>query len=436
MKWFILICLFVMASCTKDKCSDAFVKDYNAMGSAFQNLYKEGATQDELNAFRNSMNAFISAHKDVKCKIDKEEVNPTTEVLATISELDEVMKLIAKVVYGQDNRVDVVDSPVSRYREWADSTAAHIPLSELDSNYNIKSESLGSAIGLCPGERFYNQFSAARCSGFLVGTDTIVTAGHCMQYTSDCSDIVWAFGYYKGVTQLKADDVYTCKKVIKQVVNSNGLDYAVVQLDRPVVGRKFFRYRTSGKISDSANLVVIGYPSGLPAKIADGASVRDNENSYWFSSNLDTFGGNSGSAVIDSSSGLVEGILVRGETDYVVSSVNGSSCYKVNVCPNNGCGGEEVTRMTKVEGIPTTLDTNSIMIGLFESQSLPTVESGAKVKTLGYSYNGYTVAGRKFLKVCGSHVYKDGQPKWLASGSGSCESQKSVIDEFLRLIQL
>lgn len=437
MKWITLVLMILaMTSCTKNKCSDMFVNDYKAMGLAFQNLYKENATQDELNAFRSSMEKFIGSHKDVECKIDGAMVNPTSEVSSMLSELDEVMKLIAKVIYGQDNRMDVMDSPIERYREWANSTAAHIPLSEMDASYTIKSESLGSSIGLCPGERFYNQFSAARCSGFLVGTDTIVTAGHCMQYESDCSNIVWAFGYYKGVTQLKQEDVYRCKRVIKQELQSNGLDYAVVQLDRPVKDRKFFRYRNSGKISDSANLVVIGHPSGLPTKIADGAVVRTNDNEYWFSSNLDTFGGNSGSAVIDSDSGVVEGILVRGETDYVTSSVNGSTCYKVNVCSNSGCGGEEVTRMTKVQGIPSILNVDSIMNGLFDSRNLPTVESGVRIKTLGYSYNGYTVAGRKFLDVCGVHVYKDEQPKWLFSGSGSCESQKSVIGDFLKLLQL
>lgn len=435
MKLLMLSVLILLVSCSKDECSDTFKRDYNDMTAQFKNLYKEGATQEELASFKGSMTTFLSSHKGVKCEINKEEVDPTAEIEATIAELDKSMKIVIKVVYGKDNRVDIVDSPVARYREWADSTAAHIGANELDSSYNIKSDSLGLSIGLCPGERFYSQLSAARCSGFLVGTDTLVTAGHCMQYTTDCTNYLWAFGFYKGVTQLKEEDIYRCKSVIKQELLSNGLDYAVVKLDRPVVGRKFFNYRTSGKIADGQNLVVIGYPSGLPAKIADGAAVRDNDNANWFSSNLDTFGGNSGSAVINANTGIVEGILVRGETDYAISSYNGSTCYKVNVCSDSGCGGEEVTRMTSVQGIPSILDANAIADGLFKSKNLPIVDSGARMETHGYSYNNYIVAGRKFLSVCGSHVYQDGQTKWITKSVGDCGSQSAII-EFLRLIRL
>ena len=52
------------------------------------------------------------------------------------------------------------------------------------------------------------------------------------------------------------------------------------------------------RLSLDTPLVVIGHPSGLPTKIADGAWVRNNESEYYFVTNLDTFGGNSGSAVL------------------------------------------------------------------------------------------------------------------------------------------
>ena len=55
-------------------------------------------------------------------------------------------------------------------------------------------------------------------------------------------------------------------------------------------------------------------------KIADGAWVRKNTNPVFFQTNLDAFGGNSGSPVLNSETGEVEGILVRGEIDYSYDS--------------------------------------------------------------------------------------------------------------------
>ncbi len=66
-------------------------------------------------------------------------------------------------------------------------------------------------------------------------------------------------------------------------------------------------------------LVVIGRPSGLPTKVADGAQVRS-VNDVFLVANLDTYGGNSGSAVFNAVTGVVEGILVRGDTDYVYNA--------------------------------------------------------------------------------------------------------------------
>ncbi len=62
-------------------------------------------------------------------------------------------------------------------------------------------------------------------------------------------------------------------------------------------------------------LYVIGHPSGLPTKVADGAQVCTQKGTH-FSANLDTYGGNSGSAVFNAKTNEVVGILVRGANDY------------------------------------------------------------------------------------------------------------------------
>ena len=60
-----------------------------------------------------------------------------------------------------------------------------------------------------------------------------------------------------------------------------------------------------------------------------------------FTANLDDHGVNSGSPVFDAASMVVEGILVRGDTDFVIDG----ACMRSNVCSDAGCPGfEEASR--------------------------------------------------------------------------------------------
>jgi hypothetical protein len=149
--------------------------------------------------------------------------------------------------------------------------------------------------------------------------------------------------------------------VVAAVLDIN-LDYAVIKLQRPVTNRAPLTYRTTGKISQSQSLVVIGHPSGLPTKITDGGKVTLNVERTKFSTNLDTFHGNSGSAVFDAKTGIIEGILIQGKTDYLPHDLkNPNSCMIVNKCDElaNNCStgpeemnpvkwGEVVLRMDQV----------------------------------------------------------------------------------------
>ena len=86
----------------------------------------------------------------------------------------------------------------------------------------------------------------------------------------------------------------------------------------------------------------ICFPSGIPLKYAPGAEIRDISKPEFFVANLDTFGGNSGSGVYDQATKELVGILVRGDTDYVLDS----GCRGDNVCPSSGSLGEDVTRIS------------------------------------------------------------------------------------------
>ena len=260
-----------------------------------------------------------------------------------------------KVIYGNDDRLDPHETTNNLHLEISRSTAAMIGGSALrvDSNgeYQVSGSSLQSR-GMCASERFAKQPTAARCSGFFVGEDLLVTAGHCVKSARDCSSYKWVFDYKidpnKDSITVAKSAVYSCKKIIKTVLDRGSKDdYALIRLDRKVVGRTALDFRRSGKVKRGTKLVVIGHPSGLPTKIADGAIVRNNNPGRYFVANLDTYGGNSGSAVFDAETGVVEGILVRGETDYVYDRRQG--CRVSNRCSDTGCRGEDVTRITNIE---------------------------------------------------------------------------------------
>lgn len=264
-----------------------------------------------------------------------------------------------KVVYGTDDRLDVYETTNNLHLELATSTAAMISGNSIDTN-GVEATISGSSLqsrGICATAKFAKQATAANCSGFLVGEDLLVTAGHCIRSEYDCKSWKWVFDF--AVTdaaqtgaevKVPSSSVYGCKEIVSRELNSsNSNDFALIRLDRKVTDRAPLRIRTEGKIADRAPLVVIGHPTGLPTKIAAGANVRNNSRDIYFVANLDTFGGNSGSAVFDAETGIVEGILVRGENDYVYDSAQG--CRVPQQCTNDSCRGEDVTRVTNIKAL-------------------------------------------------------------------------------------
>lgn len=259
----------------------------------------------------------------------------------------------AFVIYGEDNRVDAFASTNASFRELAKSTAAMFTDGDarrglFADSINLKGDSLAER-GVCASERFAKQKAGALCSGFLVSPTTLVTAGHCIQDLKDCRKHKWVFDYKvdsdrQFEVEVSKNSVYKCKSIINQKLTKTN-DFAYIELDRPVTDRQPLKIRTSGKPAVGDELVVIGHPSGLPTKIADGAKVRSLKGEF-FVANLDSFGGNSGSAVFNVTTEEVEGILVRGEADYMKKP--GSNCKKPFTCKDDACRGEDVTYIGNV----------------------------------------------------------------------------------------
>lgn len=273
----------------------------------------------------------------------------TASVFASTSGID--------VIYGEDNRMDVFEARDNALVELSKSTAAMIAAPSLKTNRTGTTTVFGKTLesrGICASERFSQQISAANCSGFLVAPNILVTAGHCIKSQIDCTKYKWVFDYKvtrsdQGEVDVPTSSVYSCKSIIATELNQvTKEDYAVITLDRNVTDRAPLSFRKTGKIRKGTSIAVIGHPTGLPTKITDGAKVRSLAGKF-FVGNLDTYGGNSGSAVFNTKTGQVEGILVRGENDYVYDSAQG--CQVSNVCDSDGCRGEDVTYITNIEAL-------------------------------------------------------------------------------------
>ncbi|MNT21994.1 Trypsin [compost metagenome] len=211
----------------------------------------------------------------------------------------------------------------------------------------ITSKTLENEMRVCSSEPYAQQPAVGNCSGSLVGEDLIATAGHCVG-ASDCRGYSVVFGYRMqnsttAVLSVPESEVYGCKTVVAREYTNNQ-DYALVQLDRKVTNHRPLTLAKT-PVGAGDEIYVIGHPSGLPTKIADGARVRSLASGF-FRTNLDTYGGNSGSAVFSAETNEVVGILVRGESDFKYA--NNNQCRVSNVCAEDGCRGEDVTNISYI----------------------------------------------------------------------------------------
>jgi hypothetical protein len=257
-----------------------------------------------------------------------------------------------KVIYGVDDRQDLHEVKNEKYLESAKSVVALFESDQVsdmgDGTSELALANFGDQNDLCASEKFRDQPVGAFCSGFLVAPQIMATAGHCVN-TANVQNVRFVFGFKMNApgdptTRINNSEIYKGSRIIGRELIDNGADWALVELDRPVENHPPVRIRSTGKIEDGAPVYVIGHPCGLTMKVAGGAVVRDNNNPSFIICNLDTYGGNSGSAVFSDSENepFVEGILVRGETDFAPAG----NCNISLVCPSTGCRGEDVTRTT------------------------------------------------------------------------------------------
>lgn len=266
--------------------------------------------------------------------------------------VDEVEK---PVVYGTDNRTDVYAHADATLRARAQqATVALMSPGDINTtnpnNVTFNSQTLQQAQNLCTTQRFLSDPTPAFCSGTLIDDDLVLTAGHCITSASACTNTRFVFKFYRpsagALETITTADIFSCTSIVARqqaTVGGRNLDYAVVRIDRAATPRFTPAPVRAGNsaVAVGQNVAVIGSGSGIPFKIDAGGSVRDARAGTldYFVASTDTFGGNSGSGVYETSGYSVAGILVRGETDYVANG----SCNIVNTCTETGCRGEDIT---------------------------------------------------------------------------------------------
>lgn len=255
-----------------------------------------------------------------------------------------------KAIYGQDSRREIIETS-GRQQELARSVAVRIHDSNLKDEYNgtysLAYQSLANRSGVCLSERFARQNAITSCTGFLIADDLIATAGHCMKTQEDCTDESWVFDYQtespgiSHIQEVKKENVFRCQKIVAQNY-APGKDWAIIKLNRKVKNRKPLEL-SHYELPKNTTVFVIGSPDGLPLKLATG-SVRDHYSNF-FVTNLDTFSGNSGSPVFNSFTGVVHGIVVRGEEDYEQTT---SRCKRNRSFLDHEGRGEQVQKIQDV----------------------------------------------------------------------------------------
>jgi V8-like Glu-specific endopeptidase len=265
-------------------------------------------------------------------------------------------------IYGDDDREEYYESFDPLLKDVADATAVmvrpfRVEDTDQDGVKRLEDDLFSEEKNLCDSEPYRDQRAPGFCTGFLVAPDVMATAAHCIDDQADCLNTRFVFEFRKDsadddASLVKSSDIYSCETLLaREHDDANGIDvgtdWALVRLDR-APARTPVSFRETGELAEDNMVALVGHPSGLPQKIAGGGRVFDVSEDVYFKSDLDSYGGNSGSPVVNFITGIVEGVHVRGTSDFEETD---AGCSVSRVCDevgDDGCGGNSAVRISRL----------------------------------------------------------------------------------------
>ena len=262
----------------------------------------------------------------------------------------------ANLIFPPENRLEAYQVSNPLIQQAMRATAGMVYQNILEYNpkthlYHYNAPNFSERTGACTNHPYSQQPAPILCTGFLIGPNTLVTAGHCQRQPWDCSNNVWVFDYaLQSPKQTSIEtperNVYRCSRVVQSVWDpENKIDFAVIELDRMVLDRRPLPLG-EGYPQLGQKVFMPGHGGGVPLKVTAEGEVIGNAHPHFFQASLDALGGNSGSPVINLTTGEVEGLLVRGGNAPEWNEAgNGQeqSCRTEYVCDEQ-CTGVEITR--------------------------------------------------------------------------------------------
>lgn len=371
-----------------------------------------------------------------------------------------------KAIFGEDNVYDYFEYSNPFYDELSNLTLAVVQSENLKTSDNGETfdfrgvnRPLYESHKMCIDERFSKQIAEGFCSAFFVSPDLVVTAGHCIN-EEKCKSTKFVQGYkIDGRTQranssFSKDQVYSCEKILAHQFTSFGSgyeDYAIVLVDRPSSSKLNLKFKevVQSSINNSKEVMVIGHPLGLPQKIAREGRVLSFYNDNAVNTNLDSFGGNSGSPVFDEKSGNYFGILVAGGKEGNLEFNEEKGCYQWVKCDriqnNARCTANIIQTLTGIPEIQDGLINSFQLFDAFEKRDSEKVyhllRSTYDVNQLsrnGYNFLQYALWLKdidlvKRFKMEGNLIHH--RDKWnrnslhFAALSGFVEGAKYLVSE-------
>lgn len=261
------------------------------------------------------------------------------------------------VIYNGDSRAEV--PPEGQIHSLAKATAVLFESRKIETKktaWNLQTSALKEYYPLCEDENFLEQPSLGFCTGVLIAPDKVLTAGHCFNHNYECNTTQLTFGWTLTKAQqnsLAPSDVYNCKAIITQKNSAaKGIDYAIIQLDRPVPNVQPIVIAKESILKKGEPLLSLSYPLGLPLKKDQGHVLEDNPDKNLFKVAVDTFSGSSGSPLFNSQGELV-GILSMGMEDILEDDIyrvqKEGGCINFNRCANGVCFGESFFKTSRID---------------------------------------------------------------------------------------